>query len=103
MGGEGGLAITTVADPVVLDDNICKVEDLFVDESHVIIYEDILDLDEEEPPQERCIQVRSLEDLQLIRSIRFTGLVNDAYHYANGLFIALVMTISRGQPDLHLQ
>ena len=53
----GELVISTVTDPVVLDNGICNVEDLFVDGSHVILLVQIYFEDEYLVFDRHCVQV----------------------------------------------
>ena len=88
----GQLAVTTVTDPVILDDDITKVLGVFVDESYVILCTEMSKQKEDEDSSFVRVDVRSTKNLQLIRSFWIDD--NDSlidHHYSNGLFITSVL------------
>lgn len=78
---------------IALDKTILEVEEFFVDESYVILSLKMMIPEDQEEGQDliksrKCLQVRSTENLQLIRSI-WMDYVIDGGQYSNGRFIRL--------------
>ena len=84
---------------IASDKTILEVEEFFVDESYVILSLKMMIPEDQEEGQDliiarQCLQVRSTENLQLIRSIwNDEGYDIDGGQYSNGRFIRLITSL----------
>ena len=78
---EQGREIVKACEPLVFEQHdLCPIEELFVDESYVIIGINFMDI------RSFSFEIRSLKTLQLIHLIT-TGIAYVRVHYSNGLLV----------------
>lgn len=84
-----GVKQVTIRHQVLLDDNVERVRNLYVDDLYVLYRFRIKQV------TGSVVQVRSTETFLLLHTIPIGGRVKDDFHYLDGLFLSEHSTISQ--------